>query len=75
VTVIDSAYAGVRRFPNYSNVFENNIIQRIGRAGIVTGNDENTIIRGNRIHGITGDVVNEKNEPVDIDCAGIILGG
>jgi len=79
VTILDSALAGVRRFFNYENIVENNTIYDIGRAGIFFGNDENSIIRGNRIHGITGDVVeyvsNTVLRSVDVDCAGIMLGG
>jgi len=75
VTIIDSSDAGIKRAYNYNNLFENNLIHTIGRAGIFIGNDENSIIRGNRIHAIHGDVVDENNEPVEVDCAGIMVGG
>jgi parallel beta-helix repeat protein len=75
VTVIDTSNAGVQRSFNYNNLIENNLIYDVGRAGIFMGNDENSIIRGNRIHSISGDVVDENGIPVEIDCAGILLGG
>ena len=71
----DSAAGGVRRYFNYDNIYEYNTIYDVNRAGIFMGNNENSIIRGNRIHGIEGNVVNEFNQSEDVDCAGILLGG
>lgn len=75
--LVDSSLGGVRRVYNHDNLIENNLIYDIGRAGIFLGNEEKSIIRGNRIHGVTGEVVNQLGVRVDsiIDCAGILLGG
>ncbi|MCL2039196.1 MAG: T9SS type A sorting domain-containing protein [Bacteroidetes bacterium] len=85
--IVDSALGGVMRMFNRNNTIEDNLIYDIGRIGIIMGNDENSIIRNNRIHGITGEIEHPIGYnyttgqtimgPADdeADCAGIYLGG
>jgi len=67
----------LRRFYNHGNLIENNLIYDIGRIGIFVGNEEKSTIRGNRIHGITGQIadVNGVRQDATADCAGIKIGG
>lgn len=75
VVVIDSADGGYGRVYNHNNKYINNLIYDIGRAGIYLGYEENTVITGNRIHGINGTVKDPAGNLLDVDCAGILLGG
>lgn len=76
VQVVDSLTSGVARVFNRDGLIENNLIHDIGRAGIFLGNDENTIVRGNMITGVTGNLKNSTgNYVTDVDVAGILLGG
>ncbi len=75
IVVLDSADGGYKRMYNNSNIFSNNTIVDIGRAGIFAGNEEASKIIGNRIHGVTGTVKDPNGSIVNIDCAGIMLGG
>ncbi len=75
VVDIDSALGGYGRVYNHNNNYSNNLIYDIGRAGMFIGYEENSTIANNRIHGIDGIVKLPTGEIVDIDCAGILLGG
>jgi hypothetical protein len=75
VVDIDSAFGGYGRAYNYNNNYSNNLIYDVGRAGIFVGYEENSTISNNRIHGIHGIVKLPTGEVVDIDCAGILMGG
>ena len=75
VVIVDSADGGYARVYNHDNKYNNNLIYDIGRAGIYLGYEENSQIIGNRIHGILGVTKDPSGNEVDVDCAGILLGG
>ncbi len=60
------------RYYNRDNIFSGNIIYDISRAGIFMGNEENSIIRYNRIFRVATSTTGYN---AGTDVAGIILGG
>lgn len=60
------------RFYNKENTISNNLIYNVSRAGIFLGYEENTIVKGNKIHGVAS---NTTGYNTLTDVAGIMLGG